>query len=47
MANEMTDISSTEKMSLCLRYIDRESQELKDDFIGILDILDKEYLTSK
>ena len=37
MADETTDISSTEQISLCLRYIDQESQELKEDFIGFLD----------
>ena len=43
MADETTDITATEQLSLCLRYYDHDLKKVCEDFICFLDVLDKEY----
>ncbi len=43
MADETTDISAVEQLSLCLRYYDCNKKTICEDFVCFLDVLDKEY----
>lgn len=43
MADETTDISSTEQLSVCLRYYHKESNTIKEDFISFIEVLEHEY----
>ena len=43
MADETTDISSTEQLSLCLRYYDQEKKAICEDFISFIDVLNEAY----
>ena len=43
MADETTDISVVEQLSLCLRYYDCNKKTICEDFVCFLDVLDKEY----
>ena len=43
MADETTDISSTEQLSLCLRYYNQEKKAICEDFISFIDVLNEAY----
>jgi len=43
LADETTDISGIEQLSLCVRYYDRELNDVREDFIAFIDVLDKQY----
>ena len=41
--DETTDESSTEQLSVCLKYYDNESKQIWEDFVAFLDVMDKKY----
>ena len=43
MANDTTDITATEQLSLCLRYYDHDLKKVCEDFVCFLDVLVKKY----
>ncbi|KAJ8049810.1 52 kDa repressor of the inhibitor of the protein kinase [Holothuria leucospilota] len=43
MADETTDVSSTEQLSVCLRYYHKESNTIKEDFISFIEVLEHEH----
>ena len=43
MADETTDISSTEQLAVCFRYYDKDSKAIREDFVEFLDVLEKAY----
>ena len=43
MADETTDISSTEQLAVCFRYYDKDSKTIREDFVEFLDVLEKAY----
>ena len=43
MADETTDITATEQLSLCLRYYNHDLKKVCENFVCFLDVLDKEY----
>jgi len=43
LADETTDISGVEQLSLCVRYYDCELCSVREDFIAFIDVLDKQY----
>jgi len=42
LADETTDISGIEQRPLCVRYYDRELNDVREDFIAFIDVLDKQ-----
>ena len=43
LADETTDISTTEQMSLCIRYFDDELNDIREDLVCFEDIIEKQY----
>ena len=43
MADETTDISSTEQLAVCFHYYDKDSKTIRKDFVEFLDVLEKAY----
>lgn len=43
LADETTDISTVEQMSLCFRYFDEKLNDVREDFVCFEDIIDKQY----
>ncbi|VDI15927.1 Hypothetical predicted protein [Mytilus galloprovincialis] len=37
MADETTDVSVTEQLSLCIRYVDNDTYEVREDFLGFVE----------
>ncbi|XP_050517998.1 52 kDa repressor of the inhibitor of the protein kinase-like [Diabrotica virgifera virgifera] len=40
IADETTDMSTKEQLSICLRYLDKLTLEIKEDFIMFIDVVD-------
>lgn len=40
IADETTDLSTQEQLSICIRYFDKKSLEIKEDFIKFIDVVD-------
>ena len=43
MADETTEISSIEQLSVCFHYYDTATYQVREDFIAFLAVLDQEY----
>lgn len=40
IADETIDLSTQEQLSICIRYFDKKSLEIKEDFIKFIDVVD-------